>query len=128
MLRGVNTSINFTHSTSLKDFVPNAVVTKSGQVPVNTAKQSSPRATTSISTVRPVNTAAPKPKVNDALPITCSYFKAHSPVKRAFNQISAAKTNRNGYLRKGRKTKPKRQNRTRNGKAWKRQSQDKAQV
>ncbi|GKB74299.1 hypothetical protein Tco_0935711 [Tanacetum coccineum] len=33
----------------------------------------------------------------------------------------------NGYLRKGRKTKPKRQNRTRNGKAWKRQSQDKAQ-
>ncbi|GJS82216.1 hypothetical protein Tco_0748757 [Tanacetum coccineum] len=28
----------------------------------------------------------------------------------------------NGYLRKGRKTKPKRQNRTRNGKAWKRQS------
>ncbi|GJZ08071.1 phospholipase-like protein, partial [Tanacetum coccineum] len=34
----------------------------------------------------------------------------------------------NGYLRKGRKTKPKRQNQTRNGKAWKRQSQDKAQV
>ncbi|GKD43987.1 hypothetical protein Tco_1268632, partial [Tanacetum coccineum] len=33
----------------------------------------------------------------------------------------------NGYLRKGRKTKPKRQNRTWNGKAWKRQSQDKAQ-
>ncbi|GKC85629.1 hypothetical protein Tco_1141346 [Tanacetum coccineum] len=30
----------------------------------------------------------------------------------------------NGYLRKGRKTKPKRQNRTRNGKAWKRQSMD----
>ncbi|GKE42797.1 hypothetical protein Tco_1470081 [Tanacetum coccineum] len=36
--------------------------------------------------------------------------------------------NWNGYLRKGRKTKPKRQNRTRNGKAWKRQSQVKAQV
>ncbi|GKA32456.1 hypothetical protein Tco_0718823 [Tanacetum coccineum] len=34
----------------------------------------------------------------------------------------------NGYLRKGRKTKPKRQKRTRNGKAWKRQSQNKAQV
>ncbi|GKB69441.1 reverse transcriptase domain-containing protein [Tanacetum coccineum] len=34
----------------------------------------------------------------------------------------------NGYLRKGRKTKPKQQNQTRNGKAWKRQSQDKAQV
>ncbi|GJR25290.1 hypothetical protein Tco_1101522 [Tanacetum coccineum] len=69
------------------------VVTKSGQVPVNTAKQSSPRAATSISTARPVNTAAPKSKVNDALPKTYSYFKAHSPVRRAFNQKSAAKTN-----------------------------------
>ncbi|GJX17794.1 putative ribonuclease H-like domain-containing protein [Tanacetum coccineum] len=55
------------------------VATKSGQVPVNAAKQSSPRAATSISTARPVNTAAPKSKVNDALPTTYSYFKAHSP-------------------------------------------------
>ncbi|GJR86843.1 hypothetical protein Tco_0210854 [Tanacetum coccineum] len=66
---------------------------KSGQVPVNAAKQSSPRAATSISIVRPVNTAAPKPKVNDALPITYSYFRAHSSVRRDFNQKSAAKTN-----------------------------------
>ncbi|GKA87814.1 putative ribonuclease H-like domain-containing protein [Tanacetum coccineum] len=70
-----------------------AVVTKSGQVPVNAAKQSSPRAAASISTARPVNTAAPKSKVNDALPKTYSYFKAHSPVRRAFNQKSTAKTN-----------------------------------
>ncbi|GJV34202.1 putative ribonuclease H-like domain-containing protein [Tanacetum coccineum] len=42
-----------------------AVATKSGQVPVNAAKQSSPRAATSISTARPVNTAAPKPKLLD---------------------------------------------------------------
>ncbi|GJW78775.1 putative ribonuclease H-like domain-containing protein [Tanacetum coccineum] len=47
---------------------------------INTAKQSSPRAVASISTARPVNTDALKPKVNDALPTTCSYFKAHSPV------------------------------------------------
>ncbi|GJY14626.1 putative ribonuclease H-like domain-containing protein [Tanacetum coccineum] len=53
--------------------------TKSGQVPVNAAKQNSPRAATSISTVRPVNTAAPKPNMNDALSTTYSYFKAHSP-------------------------------------------------
>ncbi|GJU21322.1 hypothetical protein Tco_1154664 [Tanacetum coccineum] len=33
----------------------------------------------SISTARPVNTAAPKSKVNDELPKTYSYFKAHSP-------------------------------------------------
>ncbi|GJR55653.1 putative ribonuclease H-like domain-containing protein [Tanacetum coccineum] len=69
------------------------VATKSGQVPVNAAKQSSPREATSISTARPVNTAAPKLKVNDALPTTYSYFKAHSPVRRTFNQKSAAKTN-----------------------------------
>ncbi|GJW68472.1 hypothetical protein Tco_0122896 [Tanacetum coccineum] len=56
-----------------------AVVTKLGQVPVNVAKQNSLRAAASISTARPVNTAAPKSKVNDALPKTYSYFKAHSP-------------------------------------------------
>ncbi|GKA71741.1 hypothetical protein Tco_0777880 [Tanacetum coccineum] len=48
----------------------------------------------SISTARPVNTVAPKPKVNDTLPITYSYFRAHSPVKRTFNQKLAAKTNK----------------------------------
>ncbi|GKG50375.1 hypothetical protein Tco_0521475, partial [Tanacetum coccineum] len=47
----------------------------------------------SISTARPVNTAAPKPKVNDALPTTYSYFKAHAPLRRAFNQKPAAKVN-----------------------------------
>ncbi|GJV75751.1 hypothetical protein Tco_1507335 [Tanacetum coccineum] len=46
-----------------------------------------------LATARPVNTAAPKSKVNDALPITYSYFKAHSPVRRNFNQKWAAKTN-----------------------------------
>ncbi|GKE73024.1 hypothetical protein Tco_1535065, partial [Tanacetum coccineum] len=69
------------------------VATKSGQVPVNAAKQSSPRAATSISIARLVNTAALKTKVNDALPTTYSYFKAHSLVRRPFNQKPAAKTN-----------------------------------
>ncbi|GJT46361.1 putative ribonuclease H-like domain-containing protein [Tanacetum coccineum] len=46
---------------------------------VNAAKQISPRAASSISTTRPVNTATPKPKVNDAIPTTYSYFQAHSP-------------------------------------------------
>ncbi|GJW28948.1 hypothetical protein Tco_0045823 [Tanacetum coccineum] len=90
----VNHQNKFTHPHPKRNFVPTVVVTKSGQVLVNTTKQSSPKAATSISTVRPVNTAAPKPKVNDALPITYSYFKAHSPVKRAFNQKLAAKTNK----------------------------------
>ncbi|GJS27989.1 ribonuclease H-like domain-containing protein [Tanacetum coccineum] len=74
----VNHQNKLTHSHPKRNFVPTAVVTKLGQVLVNAAKQSSPRAATSISTARPVNTAAPKPKVNDALPTTYSYFKAHS--------------------------------------------------
>ncbi|GJY62708.1 putative reverse transcriptase domain-containing protein [Tanacetum coccineum] len=40
------------------------VLTKSGNVPVNTAKQSSPRAAVSNSTARYVNTAASRPTVN----------------------------------------------------------------
>ncbi|GKB16490.1 ribonuclease H-like domain-containing protein [Tanacetum coccineum] len=55
--------------------------------------QNSSRAASSISTARPVNIVASKPNMNDALPITYSYFKAHSPVIRAFNQKSTAKTN-----------------------------------
>ncbi|GKB21067.1 hypothetical protein Tco_0854990 [Tanacetum coccineum] len=90
----VNHQNKFTHPHPKRNFVPTAVVTKSGQVPVNTAKQSSPIGSASISTARPINTADPKPKVNDALPITYYYFKAHSPVRRAFNQKSAAKTNK----------------------------------
>ncbi|GKD93053.1 ribonuclease H-like domain-containing protein [Tanacetum coccineum] len=69
-------------------------IEKSGQVPVNTAKQSSYRAAVSVSTARHINTADPKPKVNDAIPTKYSYFKAHSPVRRPFNQKSAAKTDK----------------------------------
>ncbi|GJY86739.1 putative reverse transcriptase domain-containing protein, partial [Tanacetum coccineum] len=59
----VNHQNKFTHRHLKRNFVPTAVVTNSGQVPVNTAKQSSLRAATSISTARPVNTAAPKSKI-----------------------------------------------------------------
>ncbi|GJS26399.1 hypothetical protein Tco_0487019 [Tanacetum coccineum] len=89
----VNHQNKFTHPHPKMNFVPTVVVTKLGQVPVNVAKQSSPRAATSISNAMPVNTAAPKSKVNDALPKTYSNFKAHSPIRRTFNQKSAAKTN-----------------------------------
>ncbi|GKB61352.1 putative ribonuclease H-like domain-containing protein, partial [Tanacetum coccineum] len=75
----VNHQNKLTHPHPKRKFVPTAILTKSRQVPVNAVKQSSPRAATLISTARPVNTAAPKSKVNDALPTTYSYFKAHSP-------------------------------------------------
>ncbi|GJT60166.1 ribonuclease H-like domain-containing protein [Tanacetum coccineum] len=89
----VNHQNKLTHPHPKRNFVPTAVATKSGQVPVNAVKQNSPRAASSISTARPANAVAPKPKVNDALPITYSYFNAHSPVRRPFNQKSAAKSN-----------------------------------
>nr|GEY18457.1 hypothetical protein [Tanacetum cinerariifolium] len=89
----VNHQNNFTDPHPKRNFFPAAVLTKSGQVPVNAAKQSSHRAATSISAARRVNSAASRPNVNNALPITYSYFKAHSPVRRPFNQKTAAKTN-----------------------------------
>ncbi|GKA51966.1 putative ribonuclease H-like domain-containing protein [Tanacetum coccineum] len=54
----VNHQNKLTHPHHKRNFVPTAVATKLGQVPVNAAKQNSPRAATSISTARPVNTAA----------------------------------------------------------------------
>nr|GEY09343.1 hypothetical protein [Tanacetum cinerariifolium] len=69
-----------------------SVATKSGQVLVNAAKQSS---AASASTTRPkVNTAAIRPNLN----AKSSYFKPHFPKRRHFNQKSAAKTNT--FLRK----------------------------
>ncbi|GJU04138.1 putative ribonuclease H-like domain-containing protein [Tanacetum coccineum] len=70
----VNHQNKLIHPHPKRNFVPTAVATKSGQVPVNAAKQSSPRAAASISTVRPVNTtrvnnvttAAPKAVVSAA--------------------------------------------------------------
>nr|GEX11809.1 ribonuclease H-like domain-containing protein [Tanacetum cinerariifolium] len=56
------------------------ILTKSGQLPVNAAKQSSHRAATSVSTARHVTTDVSRPNVNNALPITYSYFTEHSPV------------------------------------------------
>ncbi|GJZ23388.1 ribonuclease H-like domain-containing protein [Tanacetum coccineum] len=89
----VNHQKKLTHPHPKRNFVSTAVARKSGLVPVNAAKQSSPRAASSISTARHVNTTALKPKVNAASPIKYSYFKALSPLRRPFNQKSAAKTN-----------------------------------
>nr|GEU94135.1 ribonuclease H-like domain, reverse transcriptase, RNA-dependent DNA polymerase [Tanacetum cinerariifolium] len=82
-----------THPHSKRNFVPATVLTKSGQVPVNAAKQSFHKALASVSAARPVNTVASRPNVNNEFPTTYSYFKAHSLVRRPFNQKSAAKTN-----------------------------------
>nr|GEU56122.1 hypothetical protein [Tanacetum cinerariifolium] len=89
----VNHQNKLTHPHPKRNFVPAVVLTNFEQVPVNAGKQSSHRATTSVSNDRHVNTTASRPNVNSALPTTYSYFKAHSPVRRPFNQKSAVKTN-----------------------------------
>nr|GEV68251.1 ribonuclease H-like domain-containing protein [Tanacetum cinerariifolium] len=60
-----NFSNNLTHPHPRRNFVPTAVITNSGKVPVNTAKQSSLRAAASTSTARYVNTASTRPTVNE---------------------------------------------------------------
>nr|GEZ26364.1 hypothetical protein [Tanacetum cinerariifolium] len=67
------------------------MITNSGKVPVNDVKQSSPRAVTSTSTARYVNTAASRPTVNGAKPSSNVFHKSHSPVRRTFNQTTAPK-------------------------------------
>nr|GEU53641.1 hypothetical protein [Tanacetum cinerariifolium] len=54
----VNRQSKLTHPHPKRNFVPAAVLTKSGQVPVNAAKQSYNRAAASVSAARRVNTAA----------------------------------------------------------------------
>ncbi|GJY75137.1 reverse transcriptase domain-containing protein [Tanacetum coccineum] len=62
-------------------FVPSAVLTRSGRVPVSAAKQSSLRATTSTSTFRPVNTATHTNRVNVSKLRQCFHMYI-SPIRR----------------------------------------------
>nr|GEX39847.1 hypothetical protein [Tanacetum cinerariifolium] len=57
----VNHQNKLTHLHPKRKFIPVAVLTKSGLVPVNGTKQSSYRAASSASAARHVNTVAPKP-------------------------------------------------------------------
>nr|GEU72129.1 putative ribonuclease H-like domain-containing protein [Tanacetum cinerariifolium] len=51
-------------SNSKRNFAPTTVLTKSGIVPIITARQSSSRAAAPVSTARPINTVAPKPETS----------------------------------------------------------------
>ncbi|GJZ50154.1 putative ribonuclease H-like domain-containing protein [Tanacetum coccineum] len=74
-----------------RDFAPTVVLTKSGLVPISTARQSSLRAAVPVSTARPINTTASKTFVNDAKPKPNVFQKLHSPSKRPFYQQTALK-------------------------------------
>ncbi|GJY46366.1 ribonuclease H-like domain-containing protein [Tanacetum coccineum] len=87
----VNHQNILTHPYPKRYFVPTVVLTKSDNVSINTAKQSSSRATISNSTARYFNTAASKPTVNGAKPSLNVSHKSHSSVKRTIYQRTTPK-------------------------------------
>ncbi|GJX95730.1 hypothetical protein Tco_0351528 [Tanacetum coccineum] len=96
----VNKSVSENSSKEIKkprersNFAPTAVLTKSGLVPISTARQSSSRAAAPVSTARPIKTAAPKPFVNVVKSRPNAFQKSHSPSRRSFYQHTTLK-NRN---------------------------------
>nr|GEV66970.1 xylulose kinase-1 [Tanacetum cinerariifolium] len=92
-----NNTVRINHqnfSNSKRNFALTIVLTKSGIVPISTARQSSSRAAAPVSAARPINTAAPKPLVNVAKPRQNALQKSHLLSRRPFYQQTALK-NRN---------------------------------
>ncbi|GKD85785.1 hypothetical protein Tco_1356939 [Tanacetum coccineum] len=81
-------------------FVPTAVLTRTGRIPVNTARPSSTNKVSTArqnssqavltSAARKVNTV--RPKMNDNRPKTI-FHKVHSPFRRPFNRPTTSKAN-----------------------------------
>ncbi|GKB62033.1 ribonuclease H-like domain-containing protein [Tanacetum coccineum] len=84
-------SQRMTHPHPKRNFVPRAVLMKSGLKTLNTARQNSSRAAVSVNTARPINTAYPKPTVNCARTTSNVFNIAHSHVKRPFNMFTSNK-------------------------------------
>ncbi|GKE17142.1 hypothetical protein Tco_1424719 [Tanacetum coccineum] len=82
---------NQNFSKTRRNFAPTAVLTKSGLVPISTARRRSLRAAVPVSTARPINTAAPKCFVNVTKPRPIVFQKTHSPSRRPFNQQTTLK-------------------------------------
>ncbi|GJT33915.1 retrovirus-related pol polyprotein from transposon TNT 1-94 [Tanacetum coccineum] len=72
-------------------FVPSAVLTRSGRVPVSAAKQSSFRAAESTSAVKQVNTATHTNRVNVSKLRTNAFQKSNSPIRREMNEFCGLK-------------------------------------
>ncbi|GKF76599.1 hypothetical protein Tco_0229069 [Tanacetum coccineum] len=73
-------------------FVPSAVLTRSGRIPISAAKQSSHKAAASTSAVRTVNTATHRNRVNVSKPRTNTFHKPHLPIRRPFYKSTAPNT------------------------------------
>ncbi|GKC33954.1 ribonuclease H-like domain-containing protein, partial [Tanacetum coccineum] len=89
-------SHRLTHPRPKRNFVPRAVLMKSGLKTLNTARQNSLRAAVSVNTARPINSAYQKPTVNCARPASNVFNRAHLHVRRPFNKFT---TNKNSNLK-----------------------------
>ncbi|GKD79934.1 ribonuclease H-like domain-containing protein, partial [Tanacetum coccineum] len=70
-------------------FVPTAVLTRTGRIPVNTASHNFNSQAVSTSAARKVN--AVRPIVNENRPRN-NFHKSHSPIRRPFNRTTAPRT------------------------------------
>ncbi|GKC15242.1 hypothetical protein Tco_1012024 [Tanacetum coccineum] len=73
-------------------FVPSAVLTRFGRVPVSATEQSSFRASTSTGAIKQVNTATHTNRVNVSKTRTNTFHKSHSPIRRPFHKSRAPNT------------------------------------
>ncbi|GKA84068.1 hypothetical protein Tco_0805663 [Tanacetum coccineum] len=88
-------SQRMTHPHPKGNFVPKAVLMKSGIKTLNTVGQNFSKAAVSVNTARPINTAYPRPTVNSARTASNVFNRAHSHVRRPFNKST---TNKNSNL------------------------------
>ncbi|GJW68188.1 putative ribonuclease H-like domain-containing protein [Tanacetum coccineum] len=89
-------SQRITHPHLKVNFVPKAVLMKSGIKSLNTAGQNFSKAAVSVNTVRPINTTYTRPIVNSARKVSNVLNKAQTHVRRPFNKST---TNKNSNLK-----------------------------
>ncbi|GKA07936.1 hypothetical protein Tco_0687267 [Tanacetum coccineum] len=78
------------------NLVPKAVLMKSSIKTLNTAGQNFSKAAVSVNTARPINTAYPRPIVNTTRTTSNVLNRAHSHVRKSFNNST---TNKNSNLK-----------------------------
>ncbi|GJX78420.1 ribonuclease H-like domain-containing protein [Tanacetum coccineum] len=88
-------SRRLTHPHLKGNFVPKAVLMKSGYKTLNTARQNFLKAAVSVNIARPINNVYLRPTVNSARIVSNVFNRAHSHVRRPFNKFT---TNKNSNL------------------------------
>ncbi|GJZ59429.1 putative ribonuclease H-like domain-containing protein [Tanacetum coccineum] len=84
-------SQRLTHPHPKGNFVPKAVLMKSGIKTLNNTGQNFSKAAVSVNTARPINTAYPRPTVNSARTASNIFNRAHIHVRRPFNKSTSNK-------------------------------------